>query len=88
MSRQFNIRLPQITHNQIAQISEIHGLTKTQVIILAVDQLSAALIEQNPVAQKDLKCLKTTARIAPILIWARKNDRYHAHIRVEICTVP
>ena len=65
MAQQFNIRMPEITHNQIAQISEIHGLTKTQVIILAVDRLSTALIEQNPVAQKDLKRLRTTARIAP-----------------------
>lgn len=65
MAQQFNIRLPEITHNQIAQISEIHGLTKTQVVILAVDRLSAVLIEQNEVAQKDLRRLKTTARIAP-----------------------
>jgi hypothetical protein len=65
MSQQFNIRLPDITHNQIAQISEVHGLTKTQVIILAVDRLSAALIKQNEVAQNDLRRLKTTARIAP-----------------------
>lgn len=65
MSQQFNIRLPEITHNQIAQMSEVHGLTKTQVIILAVDRLSAALIEQNPVAEKDVRRLKTTARIAP-----------------------
>lgn len=65
MSQQFNIRLPEITHNQIAQISEVHGLTKTQVIILAVDRLSTALIDQNPVAQKDVRRLKTTARIAP-----------------------
>lgn len=65
MARQFNIRLPEITHNQIAQISEIHGLTITQVIILAVDRLLTALMEQNEVAQRDLRRLKTTARIAP-----------------------
>jgi hypothetical protein len=65
MSQQFNIRLPEITHSQIAQISEVHGLTKTQVIILAVDRLSTALNDQNPVAQKDIRHLKTTARIVP-----------------------
>ena len=65
MSQQFNVRLPKITHNQIIQIGETHGLTKTQVIILAVDRLSTALIDQNPVAQTDLRRLKTTARVAP-----------------------
>jgi hypothetical protein len=65
MSQQFNIRMPEITHNQIAEVSEVHGLTKTQVVILAVDRLSTSLLDQNPVAQKDLRRLKTTARIAP-----------------------
>ena len=65
MSQQFNIRLPEITHNQISQISEVHGLTKTQVIILAVDRLTNALIDQNTETQKDLRRLKTVARIVP-----------------------
>jgi len=52
-------------HNQITQICEIHGRTKTQVIILAVDRLSTALITQNELAKKDLRWLKTTARSAP-----------------------
>lgn len=65
MSRQFNIRLPELSQNQIAQICEVHGLTKTQVIILAVDRLANALDEPNKTAQRDLKRLKTVARIAP-----------------------
>ena len=65
MSQQFNVRLPEITHNQIAQISETHGLTKTQVIILAVDRLTGALTDQDQQAQHELRRLKTVARIAP-----------------------
>lgn len=67
MGRQFNIRLPELSHNQITYICEEHGLTKTQVIILAVDRLATALEESNPAAQKDAKRLKTVARIAPHL---------------------
>ena len=67
MSQQFNVRLPKLTHDQIAQISETHGLTKTQVIILAVDRLSTALFTQDEVAQKDLRRLKTVARIVPTI---------------------
>jgi hypothetical protein len=65
MSQQFNVRLPELTHSQIAQIGETHGLTKTQVIILAVDRLATALIGQDQPAHKDLRRLKTVARIAP-----------------------
>lgn len=65
MPQQFNVRLPEMTHNQITQITEAHGLTKTQVIILAVDRLTNALIDQNAEAQKDLRRLKTVARIVP-----------------------
>lgn len=65
MPQQFNVRLPEMTHNQIAQITEAHGLTKTQVIILAVDRLSRALIAQDESADKDARRLKTVARIAP-----------------------
>jgi hypothetical protein len=65
MSRQLNIRLPELSHNQIAQICEVHGLTKTQAIILAVDRLATALGDPNETAERDLKRLKTVARIAP-----------------------
>jgi hypothetical protein len=65
MSQQFNVRLPELTHHQITQLSETHGLTKTQVIILAVDRLTNALIDQNTETQKDLRRLKTVARIVP-----------------------
>lgn len=65
MSQQFNVRLPDLTHHQINQLSETHGLTKTQVIILAVDRLTNALVDQNAEAQKDLRRLKTVARIVP-----------------------
>jgi len=65
MSQQFNVRLPELTRQQITQLSETHGLTKTQVIILAVDRLTNALVDQNAEAQKDLRRLKTVARIVP-----------------------
>jgi Asp-tRNA(Asn)/Glu-tRNA(Gln) amidotransferase B subunit len=65
MSQQFNVRLPELTHQQITQLNETHGLTKTQVIILAVDRLTNALVDQNTEAQKDLRRLKTVARIVP-----------------------
>lgn len=65
MPQQFNVRLPEMTHNQITQITEAHGLTKTQVIILAVDRLSRALMDQDEFADKDVRRLKTVARIAP-----------------------
>jgi hypothetical protein len=65
MSQQFNVRLPEMTHNQIAQISELHGLTKTQVIILAVDRLTSALTAHDQQARHELRRLKTVARIVP-----------------------
>ena len=67
MSQQFNIRLPSLTHEQINELSQTHGLTKTQVIILAVDRLSRALETESDEARKDLRRLKTVARIAPHL---------------------
>ena len=65
MSQQFNVRLPELTHQQIARLGETYGLTKTQVIILAVDRLTNALVDQNDEAQRDLRRLKTVARIVP-----------------------
>lgn len=65
MSQQFNIRLPALTHEQINQLGQAHGLTKTQVIILAVDRLSRDLDTGSDEARKDLRRLKTVARIAP-----------------------
>ena len=62
---QFNARLPRLTHTQINRVAADHGLTKTQVIILAVDRLLRDLDAQSVEADKDLRRLKTTARIAP-----------------------
>ncbi len=67
VSQQFNVRLPEISHEQISQLSQTYGLTKTQVIILAVDRFARALDEENANAQRDVKRLKTVARIAPHL---------------------
>jgi hypothetical protein len=64
-SSQFNARLPQLTHEQINELAKTHGMTKTQVIIVAVDRLARDLLSENPVAQKDVQRLKTVARIAP-----------------------
>jgi hypothetical protein len=35
----FNARLPKLSHDQIADIASQYGLTKTQVLILAIDRL-------------------------------------------------
>ena len=66
-SSQFNARLPQITHNQINNLVAAHGLTKTQVIIVAVDRLARDLGAKSFEASKDIRRLKTVARIAPQL---------------------
>lgn len=64
-SSQFNARLPQLTHSQINELAETHGMTKTQVIIVAVDRLSRDLASASLAAQKDVRMLKTVARIVP-----------------------
>ena len=64
-SSQFNARLPQLTHGQINEVSEVHGLTKTQVVILAVDRLVRDLMAESVDANKDMRMLKTVARIVP-----------------------
>ena len=64
-SSQFNARLPQLTHSQINELSEVHGLTKTQVVILAVDRLIRDLMVDSADASKDIRMLKTVARIVP-----------------------
>ena len=65
MSQQVNVRLPKLTRDQIDELSETYGLTKTQVVILAVDRLTRALASESEEAQKDLRRLKTVARIVP-----------------------
>lgn len=67
MSQQFNARLPKLTHEQIEDLCEAHGLTKTQVIILAVDRLARQLGAEEPEARHDVRRLKTLARIVPDL---------------------
>ena len=64
-SSQFNARLPQLTHTQINNLAAVHGLTKTQVIIVAVDRLSRELGAESLEANKDVRMLKTVARIIP-----------------------
>ena len=67
MSQQVNVRLPKLTRDQIDELSQTHGLTKTQVVILAIDRLTQALASESQEAHKDLRRLKTVARIAPHL---------------------
>jgi hypothetical protein len=64
-SSQFNARLPRLTHEQINALALDYGLTKTQVIIVAVDRLARQLEAQSEEASKDVRRLKTVARIAP-----------------------
>ena len=65
MSQQVNVRLPKITREQIDVLIESYGLTKTQVIILAVDRFASTLTSQDPEAIKDIRRLKTVARVIP-----------------------
>ncbi len=65
---QFNVRLPLLAHEQINVMSNDYGLTKTQVIIIAVDRLYRDLQAESiggREAEKDVKMLKTVARIVP-----------------------
>lgn len=64
-SNQFNVRLPRLSHTQIKTLSEMHGLTKTQVIIVAVDRLARDLKAELPEANRDVRMLKTVARVVP-----------------------
>jgi hypothetical protein len=64
-SSQFNARLPQLTHDQINNLAVMYGLTKTQVIIVAVDRLARDLTVDLGGAKKDVRRLKTVARIVP-----------------------
>jgi hypothetical protein len=64
-SNQFNARLPHLTHSQINSLSEVHGLTKTQVIIVAVDRLARDLDAESLSVDRDVRMLKTVARIVP-----------------------
>ena len=64
-SSQFNARLPLLTHGQINQLAHDYGLTKTQVIIVAVDRLARDLKAESADAHKDVRMLETVARIAP-----------------------
>ena len=64
-SSQFNARLPLLTHDQINELANDYGLTKTQVIIVAVDRLARELKAESAGATKGVRMLKTVARIAP-----------------------
>ena len=64
-SNQFNARLPVLTHSQINELSTFHGLTKTQVVIIAIDRLSRDMIQGSSDQNKDIKMLKTVSRIVP-----------------------
>ena len=63
MSRQqVNVRLPSISIGQIESIAETHGLTKTQVLILAIDRLYVGLEGSGPHQKSALRRLLKDAR--------------------------
>lgn len=45
---QFNVRLPGLTLDCIDLVADTYGMTKTQVIILAVDRLTRDLMPDAP----------------------------------------
>ena len=65
MSQQVNIRMPKLTRHQIGALCQAYGLTKTQVIILAVDRFNSALAGEDEETYHDLRRLKTVSRILP-----------------------
>jgi hypothetical protein len=76
MSQQVNVRLPNITRGQIDALCEEYGLTKTQVIILAVDRFASTLASQDVEAIKDVRRLKTVARIIPTMDLGQDEELY------------
>lgn len=50
---QFNTRLSQLTHNQIAELAKHYGLNKTEVVTIAIDRLFTELKPRNkPIIKK------------------------------------
>lgn len=47
-TQQINVRIPMMTQGQIDAVSEKYGLTKTQIVILAVDRLTRDLYPARP----------------------------------------
>lgn len=43
MRKQLNIRIPDLTEQQIAAIMKHYGISKTEVVILAVDRLERSM---------------------------------------------
>ena len=48
MRRQFNVRLPHGTLEQISTLVETTGLTQTQVVIVAIDRLMNGARKDKP----------------------------------------
>ena len=44
---QLNVRVPGMTLDQIELIQSTYGLTKTQLVVLAIDRLAQALDPEN-----------------------------------------
>ncbi len=52
-TKQFNARIPQITQQQIDKIARLTGMTKTQIIILAIDRLARDLTPDEMILHSD-----------------------------------
>lgn len=70
-NKQFNVRLPDYTRRQLDKLAAEHGLTITQIFILAVDQLHTHLfpnenwmVELTP-AEKSLLAAKEETESQP-----------------------
>ena len=61
---QFNVRLPGMTLEQIDLIAETYGLTKTQVIIVAVDRMTAQ-VNPEEIGQFEIFEMVHTATTSP-----------------------
>ena len=51
----FSARLPELTHRQLEAISEAQGLTKTQIVLLAVDRFARQLQAEDEDATRDAR---------------------------------
>lgn len=44
MPKQFNVRLPEITLQQMEEISLTTGLSMTQIVVIAIDRLARTML--------------------------------------------
>jgi len=62
-NKPLNVKLPSNTHACIDQLVSTYGMTKTQIVILAVDRLTRDLHPDDAISKNGKWCAKTEAWI-------------------------